>query len=158
MSRTHKTEELLGIGPESPLDPPVRAFRTVLALAQKLRYAMDERLRADGLTTQQAALITVVAAAGKPSLAEAAAALGSTHQNVAQIVAALVRKDLLQVEADPADKRRKLLSTTNGNAAYWKQRDDGDFAAVADWFGDLSPAELETFSELADRVITRMNQ
>jgi hypothetical protein len=44
------------------------------------------------------------------------------------------------------------------NAAYWKQRDAGDFAAVADWFSDLSPAELETFSELADRVITRMNR
>ena len=73
----------------------------MLTLAQKLRYAMDERLRADGLTTQQAALITVVAAAGKPSLAEAAAALGSTHQNVAQIVAALVRKELLEVERGP---------------------------------------------------------
>jgi DNA-binding MarR family transcriptional regulator len=158
MPRTHKTEELLGIGAESPLDPPVRAFRTVLTLAQKLRYAMDERLRADGLTTQQAALITVVAAAGKPSLAEAAAALGSTHQNVAQIVAALVRKEMLQVEADPADKRRKLLSTTGSNAAYWKQRDEGDFAAVADWFDDLSPAELKTFCALADRVIARMDQ
>jgi DNA-binding MarR family transcriptional regulator len=158
MSRSHKTEELLGLGADSPLDPSVRAFRTVLTLAQRLRYAMDERLRSDGLTTQQAALITVVAAAGKPSLAEAAAALGSTHQNVAQIVAALVRKELLQVEADPADKRRKLLSTTNVNEAYWKQRDAGDFAAVADWFGDLSPAELDTFTELADRVLARMNQ
>jgi DNA-binding MarR family transcriptional regulator len=158
MSRTHKTEDLLGLGPESPLDPPVRAFRTVLTLAQRLRYAMDERLRADGLTTQQAALITVVAAAGKPSLAEAAAALGSTHQNVAQIVAALVRKEMLQVEADPLDKRRKLLSTTGANAAYWKQRDEDDFAAVADWFSDLTPAELETFCTLADRVIARVDR
>jgi DNA-binding MarR family transcriptional regulator len=158
MSRTHKTEELLGIGPDSGLDPSIRAFRTVLTLAQRLRYAMDERLRSDGLTTQQAALITVVAAAGKPSLAEAAAALGSTHQNVAQIVAALVRKDLLQVEPDPTDKRRKLLSTTNHNAAYWKQRDKGDFAAVADWFSFLTPAELETFSTLATRVLDRLDQ
>ncbi|WP_112248350.1 MarR family winged helix-turn-helix transcriptional regulator [Kribbella monticola] len=157
MSRTHKTEELLGIGPASSLDPSVRAFRTVLALAQRLRNAMDERLRADGLTTQQAALITVVAAAGKPSLAEAAAALGSTHQNVAQIVAALVRKDLLQVEPDPTDKRRKLLSTTNHNASYWKQRDSADFAAVAEWFGDLSPSELETLCSLAERVIEKVS-
>jgi DNA-binding MarR family transcriptional regulator len=98
-----------------------------------------------------------VTALGKPSLAEAAAALGSTHQNVAQIVAALVRKELLQVEPDPADKRRKLLSATNHSAAYWKQRDEGDFAAIADWFGDLSPAELETFCALSDRVIARLD-
>jgi DNA-binding MarR family transcriptional regulator len=118
---------------------------------------MDERLREDDLTTQQAALITVVVAAGKPSLAEAAAALGSTHQNVAQIVAALVRKDLLRVEPDPADKRRKLLSATNHSAEYWKQRDEGDHAAVADWFGDLTPAELKTFCELSDRVLARLS-
>lgn len=157
MPRRDKTQELIGIGPDSPLEPSIRAFRTVLALAQKLRYAMDERLREDGLTTQQAALITVVAAAGKPSLAEAAAALGSTHQNVAQIVAALVRKEMLAVEPDPADKRRKLLSTTNANASYWKQRDEGDFEAVADWFGELSPDEIKTFCELADRVMSRLD-
>jgi DNA-binding MarR family transcriptional regulator len=156
MSPLDKTEDLLGIGAESALEPSIRAFRTTLTLAQRLRYAMDERLREDGLTTQQAALITVVAAAGKPSLAEAAAALGSTHQNVAQIVAALVRKDLLQVEPDPADKRRKLLSATNHSAAFWKQRDAGDYAAVADWFADLTPAELETFCNLSDRVLARL--
>jgi len=157
MSSRNKTEELLGIGAGSELAPSIRAFRTTLMLAQKLRYAMDERLRTDGLTTQQAALITVVTAMGKPSLAEAAAALGSTHQNVAQIVAALVRKELLQVEPDPADRRRKLLSATNHSAAYWHERDAGDFAAVADWFGKLSPAELETFCELSDRVIARLD-
>ena len=52
MSLENKTEELLGIGPGSELEPSIRAFRTTLALAQKLRYAMDERLRADGLTTR----------------------------------------------------------------------------------------------------------
>lgn len=91
---------------------------------------MDRRLREDGLTTQQAAL-------------------GSTHQNVAQIVAALVRKDLLEILPDPADKRRKLLAATSTGAAYWQRRDESDFAAVADWFGDLSPRELETFCALA---------
>ncbi|GAA3557313.1 MarR family winged helix-turn-helix transcriptional regulator [Kribbella ginsengisoli] len=156
MSPRDKTEDLLGIGPASALEPSIRAFRATLALAQRLRYAMDERLREDGLTTQQAALITVVVAAGKPSLAESAAALGSTHQNVAQIVAALVRKDLLQVEPDPADKRRKLLSATNHSAAFWKETDAGDFAAVADWFADLTPAELQTFCELSDRIIARL--
>ncbi|WP_328330134.1 MarR family transcriptional regulator [Kribbella sp. NBC_00382] len=156
MSPRDKTEDLLGIGPESALEPSIRAFRTTLTLAQRLRYAMDERLREDGLTTQQAALITVVVAAGNPSLAEAAAALGSTHQNVAQIVAALVRKDLLQVEPDPADRRRKLLSATNHSASFWKERDAGDYAAVADWFADLTPAELETFCNLSDRVIARL--
>jgi DNA-binding MarR family transcriptional regulator len=158
MSSRDKGEKLFGIGTGSELALSIRAFRTTLMLAQKLRNEMDERLRTDGLTTQQAALITVVKAMGKPSLAEAAAALGSTHQNVAQIVAALQRKELLTVEPDPADRRRKLLSATNHSAAFWRQRDAGDFAAVADWFAELSPAELETFCELSDRVIARLDR
>ena len=157
MSSGNKSEKLFGIGTGSELTPSIRAFRTTLMLAQKLRNEMDERLRVDGLTTQQAALITVVKAMGKPSLAEAAAALGSTHQNVAQIVAALQRKELLQVEPDPADRRRKLLSATNHSTAYWRERDAGDYAAVAAWFGDLTPAELETFCDLSDRVIARLD-
>jgi len=158
MSSSNKSEQLFGLGAGSELAPPIRAFRTTLMLAQRLRNEMDERLRADGLTTQQAALITAVKAMGKPSLAEAAAALGSTHQNVAQIVAALQRKELLQVEPDPADHRRKLLSATNNSASYWRERDAGDHAAVADWFADLSPEELETFCRLSARVIAGLDR
>jgi DNA-binding MarR family transcriptional regulator len=135
------------------LTPPVRAFRLVLQLAQRLRYLMDERLRPDGLTTQQAALLTVVVALGRPTLTEAAAVLGSTHQNVAQVVAALTRKGLLRIEPDPADRRRRRLVATEANEEYWRNRDDADHAAVADWFGVLSEAEIAVLSGLAERLL-----
>lgn len=142
-----------GIGTGSELEPPVRAFRTVLVLAHRLRYLMDERMRADGLTTQQAALLTVVIALGRPSLTEAAAALGTTHQNVAQLVSALRRKDFLRVEPDPADRRRRLLVTTEANDGYWRSRDESDLDAVGEWFSALSTAEIATLCELADRLL-----
>jgi DNA-binding MarR family transcriptional regulator len=139
----------VGTGPE----PPIRAFRLVLLLAQRLRYLMDERLRPDGLTTGQAALLTTVLALGRPSLTEAAAVLGSTHQNVAQLVAALTRKGLLRIDPDPADRRRRRLVATEANEEYWRNRDDDDHAAVADWFGALSEAELAVLCELAERLL-----
>jgi len=142
-----------GIGTGSELALPVRAFRTVLVLAQRLKYLMDERLRADGLTTQQAALLTVVIALGRPSLTEAAAALGTTHQNVAQVVSALQRKDFLRVEPDPVDRRRRLLVTTEANDRYWRSRDESDLDAVGEWFSTLSTAEIATLCELADRLL-----
>jgi DNA-binding MarR family transcriptional regulator len=114
---------------------------------------MDERLRADGLTTQQAALLTVVIALGRPSLTEAAAALGTTHQNVAQVVSALQRKDFLRVEPDPVDRRRRLLVTTEANDLYWRSRDESDLDAVGEWFSTLSTAEIATLCELADRLL-----
>src|SRR6266508_4561554 len=110
----------------SSVPPPVRAFRTVLLLAQTLRYLMDDRLRADGLTTQQ---------------------------DAAQLVAALQRKGLLRAEPDPADKRRLRLITTAANEDYWRQRDEADFEAVAGWFAVLSHDEVESLCTLASRVL-----
>lgn len=147
----------LGIGTGSELELPVRAFRTVLVLAHRLRYLMDERMRADGLTTQQAALLTVVIALGRPSLTEAAAALGTTHQNVAQLVSALRRKDFLKVEPDPVDRRRRLLVTTEANDGYWRSRDESDLDAVREWFSALSTAEIADLCELADRLLAGLD-
>jgi DNA-binding MarR family transcriptional regulator len=152
MSSTDKSPFLQG-----ELTLPVRAFRTTLFLAQRLRYLMDDRLRTDGLTTQQAALLTLVAALGTPSLKQAAAGLGTTHQNVAQLVRALQRKGMLAIHDDPADGRRKLLSVTDASRAYWLSRDDGDHAAVAGWFAALSETELSTFVELAERILSSLD-
>lgn len=138
---------------QGELTPAVRAFRATLHLGQRLRYLMDERLRADGLTTQQAALLTLVQALGTPSLKQAAAGLGTTHQNVAQLVQALQRKGMLETLADPADGRRTLLSVTEASRAYWSSRDDGDHAAVAGWFAALSDAELDVLVEHTERVL-----
>ena len=145
-------------GPGSALEPPVRAFRTLLLLAQRLRYLMDDRLREDGLTTQQAALLTAVIALDGPALGEAAAALQTTHQNAAQLVAALQRKGLLRVEADPADRRRRRLIATEANEPFWGARDRGDQDAIASWFAVLSADELATLCSLADRVLQATSQ
>jgi DNA-binding MarR family transcriptional regulator len=136
------------------LTPPVRAFRATLLLAQRLRYLMDDRLRADGLTTQQAALLTAVAALGTPTPTQAAAALGTTHQNVAQLVSALQRKGMLTIADDPADRRSRRLAVTDASRAYWRSRDSHDHAAVAAWFASLDDRELCTFVELTERVLT----
>src|SRR3954462_7213099 len=115
-------KSVFDIGPDSDLEPAVRAFRVLLLVGQRLHRLMDQRLRADGLTTQQAALLTVVTALGRPSLGEAADAMGTTHQNAAQLVAALTRKEFLRVEPDPADRRRRLIATET-NDQYWRGRD-----------------------------------
>ncbi|GAA0258134.1 MarR family winged helix-turn-helix transcriptional regulator [Cryptosporangium japonicum] len=137
---------------QQPLPPPVVAFRMVLLAAQRLRYLMDARLRPDGVTTQQAALLTVVSVLGHPTLGEAAAALATTHQNTAQLVASLERKGWLVSEPDPADRRRRRLATTEKNDAYWAGRNPDDHAAVADWFSMLTDEEVATLAQLTSRL------
>jgi DNA-binding MarR family transcriptional regulator len=151
-------KSLFSLDPESGLPAPVRAFRLLLVLAQRLHYLMDDRLRADGLTTRQAALLTAVADLGRPSLSEVATALGTSHQNAAQLVAALERKGMLRAEPDPADRRRRLLHTTAANERYWRGRDEADYAAVADWFATLSAEEIDMLCALAGRVLDDLTE
>lgn len=143
---------------EQKTQAAVDAFRAVLGVALRMRTLMDERLRPDGLTTQQAALLTTVERLGAPSRREAAAALGTSHQNVAQLVAALERKGMLTARPDPADRRRSVLRTTTVNAGYWNARNPADHAAVAGWFAALSDDELVTFRELSVRLLRSLRE
>lgn len=143
----------LGLGARSTLEPSVYAFRAVLALGHRLRGLMDDRLRPDGVTTMQAALITVVVSLGRPSIAEAADALGTTRQNVTQLLRPLERKGLLRIEADPHDGRRKQLIATTTSRAYWSTRDEADIAATRAWFAALSDDELGVLNRLLTRLL-----
>jgi DNA-binding MarR family transcriptional regulator len=129
-------------GPGETLAPPVQAFRLTLALAQQLRTLMDRQLGASGVTTQQAALLTVVDLLEKPALTEAARALAMTHQNVKQLATALERKGFLEIVPDAHDARSKRLVTTRKHKAFWARRNPADHAQVADWFAGLSGDEM----------------
>jgi DNA-binding MarR family transcriptional regulator len=133
----------------------VRTFRLIVLLAQELRTLMDQLLRGDGLTTQQAALITVVDMLGTPSLSQAAAALGSTHQNVRQLADALGKKGFLQVSTDESDARVRRLRTTHRSRSYWSERSAADQEQVLTWFGDLTPDEARRLFELLAKVEKR---
>ncbi len=130
----------------------VRTFRLIVLVAQELRTLMDQLLRGDGLTTQQAAMITVVDRLGTPTLSETAAAFGTTHQNARQLADALERKGFLQINTDQADARVRRLSTTARSKSYWRGRSAADQQQVLEWFGDLTPAEAQTLFELLAKV------
>ena len=130
----------------------IRTFRLIVLLAQELRTLMDQQLRPDGLTTQQAALISVVDAIGRPSLSEAAAALATTHQNVKQIADALARKGFLEIARDQHDARVRRLVTTQKSHATWRRRSAADQELVCDWFSTLSRGEAQSLFTLLLRL------
>lgn len=136
----------------------VRTFRLVVNLAQRMRTAMDQRLRPDGLTTQQAALISTVDALGTPSLSEVARWLGTTHQNARQIADALERKEFIRITVDPGDARVRRLQTTERSRKYWQGRSAADQDHVTEWFDGLSPAEVTTLFDLLYRINQNLPQ
>lgn len=110
------------------------------------------RLRPDGLTTQQAALITVVERLDSPSLTQAALALGTTHQNLRQVADALVRKGFLSIEPDAEDGRVRRLVTTAKSDEYWRRSSPAGHRRVLDWFEAFSDDDVRTLSSLLWRL------
>ena len=106
----------------------IRLFRLVLGTAQQLRTLMDERLRPDGLTTQQAAVITVVEAAGAPTLSAVASAIGTTHQTICQAARCRPRAQgfPLRIDVDPDDRRARRLRVTTASDRHWAERSRAD--------------------------------
>jgi DNA-binding MarR family transcriptional regulator len=141
-----------------PVEPPtaaVQAFRLVITLAQELRTLMDQRLLPSGLTTQQAALLSVIEMAGRPpSMTEAARALGMSHQNVKQLAVALERKGFLEIVPDERDARSKRMQTTKKHRTFWAKRNPQDHAYVAQWLAGLDEAETVTLARLLGKAIT----
>jgi DNA-binding MarR family transcriptional regulator len=142
--------EAVAIGPERAAQ--VRAFRLILFIAQELRYLTDQLYRAEGLTTQQATLLTAVRTRGQPSLSELASALASSHQNVKQLVAALEKKGFVRLVVDKADARVKRVITTAKNEKHWARRDPDDFMRVGEWFGALDAPETARLASLLAKL------
>ncbi len=134
--------------------PSIQLFRSVIALASHLRARMDQRLAAIGLTTQQAAVLSVVeSAAEPPTLSTVASLLGSSHQNARQIVAALERKGMLEVTVDPVDRRARRLRLSPAVDSLFAGRDLADHQEVGQWLGALSEKEQAQAVALLHRVL-----
>ena len=130
----------------------VRSFRLLIRIAQHLRYLTDRLYRVDGLTTQQATLLSIVRARGKPSLSELAGVMFSTHQNVKQVVNALVSKGFLRLVDDEKDARVRRVVTTPKNERHWAKRNPQDFERVAEWLSALSSAEVKELYRLLAKL------
>jgi DNA-binding MarR family transcriptional regulator len=122
----------------------IRTIRALFVIAQAVRQDLDRRLAPSGLTSQQAALLTIVRAIGRPKLTEVADALHTSHQNAKQLASALVRKGLLTIEVDTLDRRVRRLQTTHANDALWEANDPGDHDDVLRLLADLDAGQVES--------------
>jgi DNA-binding MarR family transcriptional regulator len=132
------------------------AVRAVVALAPRIRAIIDRELEGDGLTTQQAALLTV--ARNGPTLSEAARALATTRQNTKQIVDALVRKGFVELEPDRDDQRATRLRVTAKSDAYWEAHEARHHEPLLRLFDGLPPAAVATCVDVLWALVERASE
>lgn len=137
----------------------VRLFRLLSATAMQLRARMDRELAPHGLTTQQAALMQHVESHDPPPTAtQVAQAMAVSHQNVRQLVDALVRKGFLELHTDPADRRARRLVATERHRAFWRDRNPADFDRVAEWTAPLDDTEVAATVDALMRLYLGLRQ
>lgn len=143
-------EEEEALGPDASVR--LKSFRLLILVANGLRNLTDRLYAEDGLTTQQAAVLSVAKAHGSPSVSECAAALSTSHQNVKQLALALERKGFLRIVQDREDGRVRRLRTTAKHDRYWAARNPDDHEEVLRAFALLSKAEARTLFRLLVKV------
>jgi len=86
----------------------LHAQRAARALARRF----DEALRPLGLTNQQFSLLIALNRPEPPTMAPVARLLAMDRTTLTAALKPLERRNLLNVEADPADRRSRLLTLT----------------------------------------------
>lgn len=145
-------------------DRPVEAelFGSLFVLAQHLTRRADAEIALLGLTSRQWLLLAVLDARfpdGPPTLSEAAAAYGSSRQNVKQIALQLERGGWLRLLPDPADGRVTRLALTDRVEEFHDPaRVAADLAFLDDLFGALTDRQRRTMLSLVTRCIEHLEE
>lgn len=145
----------------SRTDDEAEVFGRLFVLGQHLSRRADDALRPLGLTSKQWLLLAVLVKGfpgSAPTLTEAAAAYGTSRQNVKQVALQLAERGLVELVADPQDGRATRLALLPRVAML-------DEPAVAerhagllrDMFSVLDDAELATLTSMVGRCIDHLS-
>jgi DNA-binding MarR family transcriptional regulator len=133
---------------------PLVAFDKAFELAERIGDLMRAGLAERGLTPARAGLLLDLARAGRPLVQrELADLLDRTPRHITALVDVLERDGFLVREPHPTDRRATLVRLTERGreAAGWMT--DERRSAAAAMLGDLDPAALAGFVEVADRLV-----
>ncbi|AET69135.1 transcriptional regulator [Desulfosporosinus orientis DSM 765] len=137
------------------LDKEKFIFGSLFLLANKMQVNGDKYLAEDDMTLRQWFLTISILQFGDhpPTLNEVAEKMGSTRQNVKQLVTKLLEKGFITVEKDAADARAMRLKLTDKSESFWEGREEKDRRFITDLFKDLTNSELNVMCEGLNKLL-----
>lgn len=121
------------------------------------RTLMEESLRPYGLGATQWYVLHQLAQAGPTMQRDLVRALQIERATLSTIIAALVRRGLVEQIPDTVDQRQKRLRLAPAGEALWRELPDlGFIHEVA--FGGVSEAEIEITARVLRMATERLNQ
>ncbi len=119
-------------------------FGSLFMIANRLQAMLDKEFQLYGLTARQWFLSIIVGGLFEqpPTLGEAAAAMGSTHQNAKQLALKLEEKGFLEFLEDERDGRAKRLRLTEKSGEFWASMQQSSERFMANLYKGMSPQEM----------------
>jgi MarR family transcriptional regulator, organic hydroperoxide resistance regulator len=131
----------------------LRIYHRLQLAAHKVQKVADrELLEAAGVTTAQAAVLTVLAAEGPATQREVAQQLGLNESAMTAMIGRLLRLGLLERERDAVDPRAwRLLLNDRGRSVLTEV--EGRFRRInGSLDGVLSPPEIAALADYLQRI------
>lgn len=138
-------EDLIGMGELSFDGIDASFFLIGLLSAFDNRYqAKADSFFAEISWKQFFAIICINLCKESPTIKELSEIMGSSHQNVKQILNKLESKDFIQVITDEEDKRKQRIILTDKTRAFCMEHDQGSKRVVGKIFEGINEEDIIT--------------
>jgi DNA-binding MarR family transcriptional regulator len=105
--------------------------------------AVADRMMQEVSWKQFFAIICINMCKESPTIKELAEIMGSSHQNVKQILLKLERKEFVNITADEKDKRKQRVVLTQKCAEFCLANDEKSMQAITTMFDGISREQLQ---------------
>lgn len=130
-------------------------FGSLFTVSNKLQTLLDRALKEFDMTAKQ--LYLAIALANlfdrPPTLKEASAAIGYTHQNIKQIALKLELKGFLKLEKDEDDARVLRLILTEKINEFWNESDESGSIFLTSIFDGIDESEVQLFRKTIGSIL-----
>lgn len=121
------------------------------------RTVMEALLRPHGLGSTQWYVLYQLANYGPTPQRDFLTLLQVEKPTLSEVVAALVRKGLVDQKPDPADQRQRVLVISKAGTKLWRDLPDVIDVILKTAFHDTDKAELETTRRVLQKATQHLN-
>jgi DNA-binding MarR family transcriptional regulator len=135
-------------------------FGALLIIANRMDTLLERTLSKHQITAKQWFLLMVLMSQTGPSLTlkEAAAVMGTSHQNVKMLATKLQSKGMLELKKDPKDLRTTRLHLTALSRTFWIETESDGLAFMASLYEGTPFLEYDQMRQFLTRLMDNLDR
>lgn len=127
-------------------------------VAHRIECAVNAELQHEGITYRQCQILALLALEGSLSQGEMAQRMQIQPPSIVVVLERMERDGLIKRHADPADRRKRMVSATRAAIPVWKRIVKCFQAVRQQYEGGLSPSEVSRLRMLLQKADAHLDQ